>query len=120
MSDRAVRTPEEAANALAGINHWRDANRDIHWESWLDHLVEEYGCWDKTVESTAVYNTDWLSLEEMSDEHLAIIETRVLPLIEIAARDFDRFPTAYAEMQRIGLKRAEDGYQDQRRWLIDR
>ena len=100
MNDRVVRTPEEAAQALAGINRWRDANPDIQWESWLDHLVEEYRCWERTVESTAVYNTDWLSLEEMSDDDLAVIETRVLPLIEIAARDFERFPAAYAEMQR--------------------
>src|SRR5688572_26093710 len=100
INERVTRTPEEAAKALAGINRWRDANPDVHWESWLDHLVEEYGCWDRTVESTAVYNTDWLSLEGMSDEHLAIIETRVLPLIEIAARDFDQFMPAYAEMQR--------------------
>ncbi|MCV3243471.1 hypothetical protein [Mesorhizobium sp. ZC-5] len=100
MSFSVMRTPEEAAKALAGINRWRRDNPDIDWQSWLDHLVEEYGCWDRTVESTAVYNTDWLSLEEMPDELLAIIETRVLPLIEIAAHDFDRFMPAYAEMQR--------------------
>ena len=100
MNDRVFRTPEAAAHALASINRWREVNPDIHWQSWLDHLVEEYGCWDGTVESPAVYNSDWLSLEEMPDEHLAILETRVLPLIEIAARDFERFPAAYAEMQR--------------------